>query len=268
MELETICHEVIKIAKEAGAFIARERIDFDLNSIEKKGKANFVSYVDKTAEEMIVKGLRELLPEAGFITEEGTATESGERYRWVIDPLDGTTNFIHGMPPFAVSIGLLDADEIVVGVVYEISRSECFYAWKGSKAMLNGKEIKVSEAATTEEALVATGFPYGELKNSEEFVNSIKFFMNKSHGIRRLGSAATDLAYVAAGRFESFWEIGLSPWDVAAGALIIRQAGGAVSDFCGNKDFLFSGEIVASNKNYHKEFQSIIENFYCHKNEF
>ncbi len=265
IDLEKICQEVISIAKKAGAFIARERTNFDLKRVELKGKANFVSYVDKKAEEIIVDSLRKLMPGSGFITEEGTASESGEKYRWVIDPLDGTTNFIHGLPPYAVSIGLLEGDEIVLGVVYEISKDECFYAWKDSKAMLNGKEIHVSEAATTGEALIVTGFPYGEVKHIEEFVETIKYFMARSHGIRRFGSAATDLSYVAAGRSEAFWEIGLSPWDVAAGALILRQAGGIVTDFRGNADFLFSGEIVATNKNYHKEFQAVIENNYCKK---
>lgn len=262
MNLEQICQEVISIAKAAGAFIARERTSFDLASVETKGKANFVSYVDKTAEEMIVGGLRKLMPGSGFITEEGTAFDSGEHYRWVIDPLDGTTNFIHGAPPYAVSIGLLEGEELVLGVVYEVSRDECFYAWKGSKAMLNGKAIKVSDAAVTSEALIVTGFPYGVVKHTEQFVESINYFMANSHGIRRLGSAATDLCYVAAGRFEAFWEKGLSPWDVAAGALILQQAGGQVSDFRGSTNFLFSGELLATNHNYYTEFQSIIENIY------
>jgi myo-inositol-1(or 4)-monophosphatase len=263
MDLEKICLEVIGIAKSAGAFIAGERTNFDLKLVESKGKANFVSYVDKKAEELIVERLRKLMPGSGFITEEGTAFDTGEKYRWVIDPLDGTTNFIHGMPPYAVSIGLMEDEEVVLGVVYEISRDECFYAWKGSKAMLNGKEIHVSEASTTEEALIVTGFPYGIIKNSDAFIATIKHLMVNSHGIRRLGSAATDLSYVAAGRFEAFWETGLSPWDVAAGVIILQQAGGVVTDFKGNSNFLFGGEIVATNKNYFSEFQSIIENNYC-----
>ncbi|MEI7828315.1 MAG: inositol monophosphatase family protein [Prolixibacteraceae bacterium] len=263
MDLQKVCQEVIEIAKSAGAFIAGERSDFDLKLVELKGKANFVSYVDKKAEELIVERLRKLLPESGFITEEGTAFDSGEKYRWVIDPLDGTTNFIHGAPPYAVSIGLLEYEEIVLGVVYEITKNECFYAWKGSKAMLNGKEIHVSEAATTNEALIVTGFPYGEVKNADAFLETILFFMSNSHGIRRLGSAATDLSYVAAGRFEAFWEKGLSPWDIAAGAIILKQAGGKVTNFVGKENFLFSGEIIATNNNYYNEFQAIIERIYC-----
>ena len=263
MDLQKVCQEVIEIAKSAGAFIAGERSDFDLKLVELKGKANFVSYVDKKAEELIVERLRKLLSESGFITEEGTAFDSGEKYRWVIDPLDGTTNFIHGAPPYAVSIGLLEYEEIVLGVVYEITKNECFYAWKGSKAMLNGKEIHVSEAATTNEALIVTGFPYGEVKNADAFLETILFFMSNSHGIRRLGSAATDLSYVAAGRFEAFWEKGLSPWDIAAGAIILKQAGGKVTNFVGKENFLFSGEIIATNNNYYNEFQAIIERIYC-----
>lgn len=263
MDLEKLCQSVIEIAKHAGAFIAGERINFDLNLVELKGKANFVSYVDKKAEEMIVNGLRKLLPDSGFITEEGTAFDSGEKYRWVIDPLDGTTNFIHGAPPFAVSIGLMEEEEIILGVVYEITRNECFYAWKGSRAMLNGKEIHVSEASTSTEALVVTGFPYGEVKNSDAFVETIKYLMVHTQGIRRLGSAATDLSYVAAGRFEAFWETGLSPWDIAAGVIILKQAGGRVSDFSGKSNYLFGGEIIATNNNYYNEFQSIVAENYC-----
>ena len=262
MDLEKLCQSVVAIAKHAGAFIAGERDNFDLNLVELKGKANFVSYVDKKAEEMIVDGLRRLLPEAGFITEEGTAFDSGEKFRWVIDPLDGTTNFIHGAPPFAVSIGLMEEEEVILGVVYEITRDECFYAWKGSKAMLNGKVIHVSEASTSSDALVVTGFPYGEVGNSDAFIETIKYLMNHTQGIRRLGSAATDLSYVAAGRFEAFWETGLSPWDIAAGVIILKQAGGRVTDFKGSNNFLFGGEIIATNNNYYNEFQSIVAENY------
>jgi len=263
MDLEILCQSVIAIAKRAGEFIAGERINFDLNLVELKGKANFVSYVDKKAEELIVEGLRKLLPGAGFITEEGTAIDSGERFRWVIDPLDGTTNFIHGTPPFAVSIGLMEAEEVILGVVYEITRDECFYAWKGSKAMLNGKEIHVSMASTSTDALVVTGFPYGEERNNDAFIETIKYLMVHTQGIRRLGSAATDLSYVAAGRFEAFWETGLSPWDIAAGVIILKQAGGRVTDFKGNNSYLFGGEIIATNNNYYNEFQTIVANNYC-----
>ena len=262
MNLEKLCAEVQIIAKTAGAFIAGEREKFKLDDIEVKGKANFVSYVDKQAEELIVAGLRKLLPDSGFIAEEGTAERTDEKYQWIIDPLDGTTNFIHSLPPFAVSIALMEGEELVLGVVYEVTQDECFYAWKGSKAYLNGREIKVTTAATTANALVATGFPYSAMDMLDPFISSMRYFMIHSHGLRRLGSAATDLAYVAAGRFDAFYEHGLKPWDVAAGAIILMQAGGKVSDFSGTKQFLFNGEIIASNSAYYHEFYDIVHKYF------
>ena len=262
MNFEKLCLDVRNIARTAGAFIAGEREKFNIEDIEIKGKANFVSYVDKQAEELIVENLRKLLPGSGFIAEEGTAARTEERYQWIIDPLDGTTNFIHSLPPFAVSIALMEEEELVLGVVYEITQDECFYAWKGSKAYLNGKEIRVTAAATTVDSLIATGFPYSAMDKLDTFIASMRYFMIHSHGLRRLGSAATDLAYVAAGRFEAFYEHGLKPWDVAAGAIILRQAGGKVSDFSGTNQFLFNGEIVASNSAYFDEFYGIVNKYF------
>jgi len=155
----------------------------------------------------------------------------------------------------------MEDDELVLGVVYEITQDECFYAWKGSKAFLNGKEIQVTTAARTSDSLVATGFPYSAMDMLNPFIASMRYFMIHSHGLRRLGSAATDLAYVAAGRFEAFYEHGLKPWDVAAGALILMQAGGKVSDFSGTNQFLFNGELVASNSAYFEEFSGIVNKF-------
>lgn len=262
MNLEKLCTDVQTIAKAAGAFIAGEREKFNLDAIEIKGKANFVSYVDKQAEEMIVSGLRQLLPGSGFIAEEGTAGSTDEKYKWIIDPLDGTTNFVHNLPPFAVSIALMDESELIIGVVYEITQDECFYAWKGSKAYLNGKEIRVTTAATTADSLIATGFPYSAMDMLDPFIASMRHFMIHSHGLRRLGSAATDMAYLAAGRFEAFYEHGLKPWDVAAGTIIVRQAGGKVTDFSGTDKFLFNGEMVASNSAFFDEFYDIVHDFF------
>jgi myo-inositol-1(or 4)-monophosphatase len=263
MYLEKLCFEVQSLAKEVGSFIAGERAKFSLDFVEVKGKANFVSYVDKKSEEMLVQSLRKMLPEAGFITEEGTAGSSDEKYRWVIDPLDGTTNFIHGVPPFAISIALLEGDEAILGVIYEITHDECFYAWKNSKAWLNGKEIRVSTASTTNDALIATGFPYYMFDKIDSYISAMHYFMLNSQGLRRLGSAATDMAYLAAGRFEAFWEHGLHAWDVAAGTIIIRQAGGKVSDFKGGNNFLFNGEMVASNEAYYNEFYKIVNKYFA-----
>ncbi|GET21061.1 inositol monophosphatase family protein [Prolixibacter denitrificans] len=258
MNLEKLCTEVIRIVKETGQFIAGERKTFQLDAVERKGKSDFVSYVDKSAEKQLVEKLHQLLPEAGFITEENTAGNDGEEFKWIIDPLDGTTNFIHGIPPFAVSVALLQGNELVVGVVYEITQDECFYAWKDSAAYLNGNVIRVSDAATTQDSLIATGFPYYNFDRLDGYIDAMSHFMQHSHGLRRLGSAATDLAYVAAGRFEAFWEHALHAWDVAAGVLIIKQAGGQVTDFNGGDNFLFGGEIVAANDAYFKEFYDIV----------
>lgn len=261
MNLEILCSQVQWLAREVGRFIYDERSKFTAQDIILKGKSDMVTYVDKTAEVRIVEGLRELLPGSGFITEEGTAVDDGEKYRWVIDPLDGTTNYIHGISPFAVSIALLEEDEIVMGVIYEISLDEMFYAWKGSKAYMNGKEIHVSTAATTADALIATGFPYYDFSKLDQYMSAMDFFMRNSHGLRRLGSAAADLAYVAAGRFEAFYEHALHSWDVAAGIIIIKQAGGKVSDFNGGDNYLFGGEMVACNANFYDEFFAVVNKY-------
>ncbi len=254
INLEKLCGDVRDIVTKTAGFI-RDELDkrVELN-IEIKGRHNYVTHVDKGAEEMLVKVLAGLIPESGFIAEEGTSTKRGKKYNWIIDPLDGTTNYIHGLPPYAISVGLLADDEIVLGVIYEVALRECFYAWKGSSAYLNGKVIHVSKVDKVNDSLVATGFPYTDFSHLSHFMETVRFFMENSHGLRRLGSAATDIAYVACGRFEAFYEYGLSPWDVAAGILIVKQAGGRVSDFKGGKDYLFGGEIVISNELIFDEF--------------
>ena len=258
MDLEKLCSQVQEIARKTGRFIVEERMKFTREDIISKGKSDFVTYVDKTSEKKIVTGLKTILPEAGFIAEEGTAGDSGEQYRWVIDPLDGTTNYIHGLSPFAVSIGLLDGDEVILGVVYEISLDEMFYAWKGSKAFCNDREIRVSAAKTSADALIATGFPYYDFSMLPKYMEAMDFFMRNSHGLRRLGSAAADLVYVAAGRFEAFYEHALHAWDVAAGTIILKQAGGRICDFNGGNNYVFGGELIASNANYFDEFYAIV----------
>ena len=249
------------LVKSTAIFIEGEKAKHGDLGIEVKGRHNYVTSVDKNSERMLVKGLLDILPGSGFITEEGTASDKNERFKWIIDPIDGTTNFIHGLPPYAISIALMDNDEIVIGVIYELGMKECFYAWKGSPAYLNGREISVSKVTTLSDSLIATGFPYTNFKYLERFMETLIFFMENSDGLRRLGSAATDIAYTACGRFEGFYEYGLNPWDVAAGILILKQAGGKVSDFDGGSDYLFGGEIVASNEFVFEEFQRTIEKF-------
>ncbi len=261
MDFREICESVIVVAKDAGAFIRGRLNQIDITRVQVKGRQNFVTEVDKGAEERIVKSLEALLPEAGFITEEGTSKKSGIRYTWVIDPLDGTTNFIHGTPPVAVSIALLENNEPVAGVVYEVFMDECFYAWKGGKAFLNNREIKVSLTGKVNDALLATGFPYHNFDRIDAYMESMVYFFTHCHGVRRLGSAATDLAYVACGRYDGFYEYNLNPWDVAAGALIVQQAGGKASDFKGGPDYLFSREIVATNSNMHTDFLAQVGRF-------
>lgn len=252
VDWEPICTRVREIAREAGDYIAAERKRFTADRVEVKGVHNFVSYVDKGAERIIVEALGALVPEAAFVAEEGSGRVDAEApYQWIVDPLDGTTNFVHGLPPYAVSIALWDtrAAEAVVGVVYEVTLQESFYTWKGaSGAFCNGEPIHVSEVAGVDDALVLTGLAYGlDAKVVEHFERSFAYFNRNSHGARRLGSAATDLVYVACGRADAFYHINLSPWDVAAGAFIVRQAGGVVTDFAGGTDYTFGRSVVATN---------------------
>jgi myo-inositol-1(or 4)-monophosphatase len=261
MNLKEICRAIESAARESGNFILKESEGFDINKVESKGFHDFVSYVDKTSEKMLVEKLGAILPEAGFITEEGTSEKRGEKYCWVIDPLDGTTNFVHGIHPYAISIALLKQDEVIAGVVYEVGGNETFIAWKNGGAWLNNKPIYVSKAIKLSESLVATGFPYYDFNRLNPYMNCLTWFFTNTHGVRRLGSASIDLAYVACGRFEVFFEYGLSHWDVAAGILLVREAGGKVSDFSGNEERLNGKEIVASTFSVYSEVQEIISKF-------
>jgi myo-inositol-1(or 4)-monophosphatase len=242
-----LCEFTCEIARSTGQFMAEERKSFDASKIENKGLHDLVSYVDKESEQRIIAALKVLLPESGFIAEEGTNDKRGERFNWVIDPLDGTTNFIQGVPIYAVSIGLLDGDELVLGVVYEVGRDECFFAWKDGGAYLNGDPIHVSDRSDIHDTLLATGFPYNDFSKMGTYMQFLEWTMKNARGVRRLGSAATDMAYVACGRFDAFWEYDLKPWDVAAGAVIVKEAGGTVTDYKGGSNYLFGREIVAGN---------------------
>jgi myo-inositol-1(or 4)-monophosphatase len=254
-----LCYRVIELTKQTAQMIKSERENFSQNTgVEIKGHSNFVTYIDKMSEEMLVEGLGQIIPESGFIAEEGTSTKKGETYNWVIDPIDGTTNFIHGLSPHAISVALMKNNEIVLGVVHEITHNEIFYAWQGSKAYLNGNEIKVSQNNEHQQALIATGFPYYDLDLLDAYIDTMRELMDKTSGIRRLGSAAIDICYVACGRFEAFWEYGLHPWDMAAAAFIVQQAGGRVCDFNNTTGFLFSGNIIASNTEYFDNFYEIV----------
>lgn len=259
--LGLLTKSVSELAIEVGQFIREEAQNFDTDKVELKGKSDLVSYVDKQAEKKIVKRLQELLPGCGFLTEENTIAQNEAEYRWIIDPLDGTTNFVHGMPSYAVSIGLENDGAIILGVIYEITHDELFSAYKGGGAFLNGKPIEVSKAETIEESLFATGFPIHNFSNLNEYLAILNELMKNSHGLRRLGSAATDMAYVACGRCEGFFEYNLNPWDVAAGVIIVQEAGGTVTDFSGGNNFLGGREMVAAGAVYH-HLLTIIKKFW------
>ena len=258
MQYQEICENTIEVVREAASYIRGKHEDRSNLNIEVKGQHNFVTEVDKEAERILVEGLSKVVPEAGFIAEEGTSTKKGDVYNWVIDPVDGTTNFIHGVYPFAISVGLIEHNEVIAGVVYEFGLDEYFYAWKDGGAWLNGNPIKVSTVTGLENGLIATGFPYTNFTYLSQYMESVEYFMKNSHGLRRLGSAATDIAYVACGRYEGFYEYGLNPWDIAAGILLVKEAGGRVSDFEGDNSPLFSENLICSNGNSYDEFLKVI----------
>lgn len=262
IEYESVCLSMCELSRKAGEYIREQGTLLRSEQIEEKGDHDYVTYVDKTAERMLVEGLRTLLPKAGFITEENTDSTKGEIFNWIIDPLDGTTNFIHQVPVFCVSIALMENEEIVAGVIYEINLDECFYAWKGGKSMLNGRIIEVSARTDFNTSLIATGFPYYDYGKLDAYLQVFKEMMKSTAGLRRLGSAAADMAYTAAGRFEGFYEYGLHPWDIAAGIIIVKQAGGTVTDFKGGDKALFGKELICGNRHIHKNMQEIISRFF------
>lgn len=245
MNLQDIRYKVENLCTEVGGFILEERSKVSRDDIETKSLNSLVSYVDKSAEEKLVKGLKEILPHAGLITEEDTPDERNTKIRWVIDPLDGTTNYLHGIPVFAISVALLEENKPLVGVVYELGQKEMFSAALGKGATLNGKKIRTNQKEL-KDSLIATGFPYYDFDRMDGFLEMLRSLFKDSRGVRRLGSAATDLAYVACGRFDAYFEYGLSPWDVAAGVLLVTEAGGKVRDFSDGDNFIFGGEILAS----------------------
>lgn len=257
MDLQKITQQVIDLSLECGAFIRKEAESFDYSKVQIKGKNDLVSYVDQESEKMMVDRLKEILPEAGFITEEGTEKSEGQEYTWIIDPLDGTTNFIHGLPIYATSIGLAKGSEMIAGVVYDIGKDDCYHAYQNGGAFCNQDQIEVSPMSKIDDSLLATGFPYYNFERMDQYLAILNELMKNAHGLRRCGSAAIDLVYVAMGRYEGYFEYNLNAWDVAAGALIVQEAGGIVTDFSGGSDFVFGREIVAANA-IHQDLLSLI----------
>lgn len=234
----------IKAARRAGQVINRAAQDIDRLTVTRKGHADFVSEVDRTAEATIIDILRDSYPDHAFLGEEGGAIGASE-FQWIIDPLDGTTNFLHGFPMYAVSIALLHKGVITQGVVYDPLHNDLFTATRGSGAYLNDHRIRVSQQTRMEDALIGSGFPFSNMEHQARYLRMFAQVMARTAGIRRPSSAALDLAYTAAGRYDGFWEMGLKSWDMAAGVLLVQEAGGLVSDLEGNDQYLSSGHIVA-----------------------
>ena len=252
-ELIELERETRKLVSRAGAFVKKEFETFSFNEVSYKGKNDPFSYVDVTAEEMVREGGAALLPGSGFINEEAENIPSQNGYEWIIDPLDGTVNFIHGVPHFCVSVALAYEREVLMGHVLGVMADEMFHAIKGEGAFLNQNRIDTSNQTELPRSLMVTGFPYSQKEWLDPYLQFIGYMIKECHGLRRLGAAALDLAYVAAGRVEGFFEFGLNPWDVAAGALIIQEAGGKVTDFQGKSDFLFGSQILGTNGKIHDQ---------------
>ena len=240
----------VRAARRAGAIINRAARDVEVLPVTRKRHNDFVTEVDKSAEEAIIDILHRAYPDHAILAEEsgataGTASES--EYTWIIDPLDGTTNFIHGFPQYAVSIGLRHKGMLAQGVVYDPTKNELFTATRGRGAYLNERRIRVSKRTQLNEALIGTGFPFRDFADLDEYLSMFREITARTAGIRRAGAAALDIAYVAAGRLDGFWEMGLSPWDMAAGALLVQEAGGLVGDFHGDAGYLDSGRMLCGN---------------------
>ena len=251
----------VKAARRAGSVISRASNDLDKLTVESKSQNDFVSEVDRAAEAAIIEVLREAYPQHSILAEESGLSDKQSDYQWIIDPLDGTTNFLHGFPQYCVSIALSVKGVLSHGVIYDPTRNDLFTASKGGGAFLNERRIRVSKTLHLKDALLGTGFPFKEFSSFDRYLALFKDLTPRCAGIRRPGSAALDLAYVACGRYDGFWEAGLSPWDVAAGALMIKEAGGLVTDFKGEDQILESGTIVTATP---KVFPALLQTVQAH----
>jgi myo-inositol-1(or 4)-monophosphatase len=249
----------VKAARKAGSIILRAAEDIDQLTIKNKSFNDFVSEVDLASEEAIIETLNAAYPTHGFLGEESGSSSSSSDFIWIIDPLDGTTNFLHKFPQYCISIALMHKGEITQAVIYDPNRNDLFTATKGSGAYLNDKRIRASNKAKLGDSIIGTGFPFRDFTHLPCYLKMFEEMVRSTSGIRRPGSAALDLAYVAAGWFDGFWEIGLSKWDIAAGALIVKEAGGIVSDFNQKQAWLKTGNIIASNAKIYDNFLAIIQ---------
>ena len=264
-DYKILCEQLMPTVETVGAFIQGEVNRVNIDDIETKDRNSLVSYVDKEAEKMLVRDLRRILPTSGFITEENTVERSDSSQTWIIDPLDGTNNFLHRIPHFAISIALQVDGDIVIGIVYDVCKQDCYWAIKDGGAFINDVRINTSKTSLVESAMIATGFPYS-IRDEYPIVNTLRYFMKEARGIRRYGAAALDLAYVACGRFDCYYETTLNSWDIAAGSLIVSEAGGRVTEFDGSHRFLESGQIVASNDHIHEELLQVFHQQFFNSN--
>ena len=262
IKMHPMLNIAIKAARRAGAIISRASNDLDKLTVELKAPNDFVSEVDRAAEAAIIEVLKQAYPQHSILAEESGESKTESDYQWIIDPLDGTTNFLHGFPQYCVSIALSVKGSVSQGVIYDPTRNELFTASKGGGAFLNDRRLRVSKKIQLQECLIGTGFPSREMHNFDRYIATFKDLTPKCAGIRRPGAAALDLAYVAAGRYDGFWEMGLSAWDMAAGALMIKEAGGLVTDFAGEDGYLLSGTIVAATP---KAFPALLQIIQAHK---
>lgn len=259
--MEPMLNIALRAARKAGELIERSLEHVDLINIEHKGINDFVSEVDRKAEQEVIYHLKKAFPEHGFLGEESGLTGNPDSdYRWIIDPLDGTTNFLHGIPHFAVSIACTYKDQLTHGVVLDPVKREEFTASKGKGATFNGRRMRVSSRKSLDGALIGTGIPFSgfALEHMEPYLNCLREIAGQTAGIRRPGSAALDLAYVAAGRFDGFWEMNLKEWDMAAGILLIKEAGGMISDFKGGSAYMETGNIVCASPKVFKPLLQIV----------
>ena len=262
MKLESLNTDVNSLVREVGTFILQKQHSLSEDDIGTKGIHDYVTHVDMESERRLVEGLKKLLPGSGFLVEENTVSNTGEEYTWVIDPLDGTTNFIHKLPTFSISVALMKKEEIVMGTVLDVRAEECYYAFEGGPSMMNGIDIHVSGRKKLDESLLATGFPYNDFGQQDAYLEVLSIFMQNTRGIRRFGSAAIDLAWVAAGKFDGFWEYSLKPWDVAAGSFIVKQAGGVVSDFSGGSNYIHGRQIICGNPDIYEQMLEVVRKFF------
>jgi myo-inositol-1(or 4)-monophosphatase len=254
----------VKAARRAGSLINRASNDLDKLNVERKAHNDFVSEVDRAAEAIIISTIRESYPQHSILAEEsGESKPSGEsEYLWIIDPLDGTTNFLHGFPQYCVSIALSVKGVVSHGVIFDPVRNDLFTASRGGGAFLNERRIRVSKVVNLKDGLIGTGFPYKEFDKFDKYIAMFKEVTQKSAAVRRPGAAALDLAYVACGRYDGFWEMGLAPWDMAAGGLMVLEAGGLITNFDGEGDYVFAGNVVAGTP---KVFPSLLQIIQAHK---